>query len=380
MSFGDIGAVIDTLEFDTVQASHPAFCHISGDIFCGTYLDGDGHLHIFTFSVDSSGNISNSVIDHYENADTAFSTTSIIKSVPGHVLFAGQRAGGNSSIYSIPVDDDGNITPSVVGSADMDTSGAEQPSSLLVGSLYAAFVYNRGATHCFVRTFGLSADGTMDSDPTDTLELANHQTLWPRICQVKDHIYAAAFFKPYTEGHLKTFSISASGLMPASPIDAVNFESVTCDELDLCLARSGFVSVAYSGVDSHLQLVSAEIDSGGDIKTPLADTYELATEVTDSPRIIPMLRGYLAVVFQGPGAIGEISTVLMDSLGSFNSTTLGNATFEASRCYHPKIIRVSGNIYAMVFDGVDSDGFAESIAIETPSTGFPQHLLLMGIG
>ena len=62
MAYGDIGTVIDSLEFAAEDISHPKIVHVSGDIFAIAYVAADGTGKICTVDIDAAGSIPATIV------------------------------------------------------------------------------------------------------------------------------------------------------------------------------------------------------------------------------------------------------------------------------------------------------------------------------
>ena len=114
MSIGDIGALIDSLEWDSFEGNMPSFCHVSGDVYAVAYYGVDGDGFVCTFSIDASGNIGASIIDSWE-FDTSNGAYPEICKVYGTIYaIAYTDINTYGQLITFSIANDGTITKSVI--------------------------------------------------------------------------------------------------------------------------------------------------------------------------------------------------------------------------------------------------------------------------
>ncbi|MBA7693506.1 hypothetical protein ES703_102092 [subsurface metagenome] len=68
MAYGDLGSIVDTLSYAAASAHCSENAHVVDDIFCVSCRWGSAQNHVFTFSIDAAGQISDTVIDDINHA------------------------------------------------------------------------------------------------------------------------------------------------------------------------------------------------------------------------------------------------------------------------------------------------------------------------
>jgi len=380
MAIGDIGSVLDTLEFDPGLASRISICHVSGEVYAIVFqgVDSDGWL--CTFSVNSAGAISAAIIDSYEFDATQGYYTQILKASDGIYLIAYAPVGSAGKVISVAIADDGTITKSIIDSLEFSSYVYFIGNIVKVGAGFFGIVHNDSAFDGWVKTFSCNASGDISATVIDSLEFDISQANDTWFCQVSGTIYAVVYRGPGDDGYIKTFSIDSAGNIGAAVIDSLEFDPTNCFDPSICKARSYLFAVAYRGVNNDGWIKIIYIDSLGNITDPVKDSYEFDAANGWWPFVIPLSQGYLAVAYsQGAGA-GILKTFLCDAAGHLNSTTIDTLVFDSTRGGDPSFIHTVGDIYLIAYTGPDADGWVCSVDIETPVVGFPQHLMMIGIG
>ncbi len=260
-SSGNIGAVIDTLEFETANCTGRAqnFLPISGDIFAFAYQGGatSTHLSVKTFDIDSSGNIG-AVVDtltiavggnkgvSFIHCTGSLYATLINQSGNDTQLdtFTISDAGSFSAVInSVAVDDPGNgtacrmfpiggdnyvlsyyeltwrlatrsISPAGVIGAEIDLINLSGSPYTILGIGDGVYAYARLLSGvASVHTIAIAADGTIGSE-VDNLEISASSSQFPHIIYHQSDIYAVALTGPPTnDGLVKTLDIESGSLV-----------------------------------------------------------------------------------------------------------------------------------------------------------------------
>ena len=127
MATGDIGAVIDTLEFDSVYAYQPYLFEVSSGIVGCAYKGPDGDGWLCTFAVDAVGQIGAAPIDtlEFDGSDcTGHPKVLKITGTTKYIIMY-PTTGIVEKICTVDIDDSGNIGAAIIDSHTYDaTRGA----------------------------------------------------------------------------------------------------------------------------------------------------------------------------------------------------------------------------------------------------------------
>ena len=91
-----------------------------------------------------------------------------------------------------------------------------------------------------------------------------------------------------------------------------------------------------------------EIDVPGEILDMVIDTLEFDTTNCEYPNIIHVSGNIYALAYQGKGNDGFLKTVEITPSGQINNTVIDTLEFDPVVATTPNIIPVSGNIFAML--------------------------------
>jgi len=379
MATGDIGSVIDTLEFDTEKGTKISTCHVSGNVYVTIYQSVDLHGHICTFSVDPAGEISNTVLDTWEFRAAATDWTALIKVTDGMFLAAYSDELYDGWVFTFAVAANGTITKSVIDDWEFDDVLGYPGNMLEVGDNVFSIVYCGPDGDGWVKTFSCSDAGTLPADKISELEFDIATGAEPFQCHISGIYYAVVYRGPGDDGWVKTFSCSTAGNLSASVISSKEFDLTRCYYPTICKGKDSYFAIAYEGNGSDGWLVIVEISSTGVITQALKDTYEFDISNGFWPLIIPIGEGYIAVAYSFAAGEGRIKTFLIDAAGSVNNTTIGSGVFDSTKGGQPQFIHVAGNTYFVVYCGFEDDGHVASFSIETAGVRGRPLVMMMGL-
>lgn len=366
MARGDIGAVIDTLEFDT-DCWYPSLVHVSGDIYAVAYagLAGDGFLK--TVNIDSKGNIG-TIIDTLD-----FDTTTVVYChlvhISGNAYAVAYQSlpTGDGFLKTVNIDSNGNIG-TVIATLEFDTTSCNYPFLIHISGNVYAIAYQGPGNDGFLKTMTIDSDGNIGS-VIDTLDFETDTCYYPHLVHISGAIYAIAYKGPGGDGFLKTMSIDSEGNI-GSVIDTLEFDTSLCDYPFLIHISGNVYAIAYRGPGADGFLKTMSIANSGDIGAVI-DSLEFDTDYCSEPHLIHILKDAYAIAYRGSDGDGWLKTVRIATNGDIGAV-IDTLEFDTDYCHDPSLIHVSGlgpvrgDIYAIAYQGPDTDGWLATMDIETP--------------
>jgi len=98
------------------------------------------------------------------------------------------------------------------------------------------------------------------------------------------------------------------------------------------------------------------------------DEYEFHTTDTDLLKILHVSGHVFAIAFKDGSDHGWVKTVAIADDGTITKSVIASYEFESTRCYSLSMVRVSANVFAIIYDGIDSDGFLLTFEIADNGT------------
>ena len=321
MAVGDLTAVLDTLEFDTVSAGQPYVVHVSEDVYAVAY-DGTGGV-IKTFTIDKDGNIGNAVI----------------------------------------------------ATADYDGIGRVDGILRVFGSVFV--VVNRIDDRVTLATVTINPDGTFGAAIIDTLglEVPSPGGWTGRIIHVSGDVYAVCSCRnittPPTLGRLATVTIDSVGNIGAAAIDTLEFEASASVGQSITHVDGDMYAISYTGTASDdTVVITLEIEADGQIAAAVTDTEIIEAAPgggANSTHLLQVSGTTYALAYIDSLSDGFIATFTITAAGAI-SAVIATLEFETATCVTLYFMQVRGAIYAVAYRGVDSDGFIKSMQINADGT------------
>jgi hypothetical protein len=104
---------------------------------------------------------------------------------------------------------------------------------------------------------------------------------------------------------------------------------------------------------------------GGTIDDATIDSYSFDVSYCNNPDIVHISGNIYAIAYQGVSNDGFVKTISIDTGGDIGNTTIDTLEFDTADGATPDIIRVSGNVYAVAYTGSGSDGFVKTVTIDS---------------
>ena len=184
------------------------------------------------------------------------------------------------------------------------------------------------------------------------------------IKHIYGEIYAVVYRGANADGWICTFDIDSSGNVGAAIIDSLEWDTANGYEPKLIYVAGEIYAIAYRGTDDDGYLVTLTIDNSGNIGGAIIDSFEFDADQCYTPDIIKISGDVVAIAYNGPDSDGYIITVGIDINGNITTPVIDTLEFDTDRCDWPSIHIVSDDIYAIAYSGTDSDGFLVTLSID----------------
>ncbi|KKK86069.1 hypothetical protein LCGC14_2766920, partial [marine sediment metagenome] len=365
MALGDIGSVLDTLEFDTDTGLEPHIVRVSGDVYAVAYIGPGSDGWVCTFTVDSAGAIGNSVIDTLE-FDTSDCLTPKIRNISGDtfaVIY--DFTGGLTKIITVDIDSSGNIGAAIIDSLTLTAASNAYPSRLVSvsGDIYAA-AHTLSDNSGEVFTVDIDSAGNIGAAAIDTLVYDATQGFYSDLINVSGTMFAVAYQGADSDGWLATFNIASNGTIDNSVTATSEFDASHCSYPRILNVSGSVYAIAYRQI-ANAFIKTLTINGAGAISAVI-DTLELvgsAATYTDMTNVggTVFALSYLKLL----AFTGFIETFTISPSGTF-SAVIDILEFEPTEILaYPAIILISNSaVVCMVYGGADLDGFAKTALID----------------
>ena len=365
-------SVVDTLVFDAVKGKTPHLIRISEDVYAIAYAgDGDDGT-LKTVEISTDGTITDAAIDTLE-FDTINGKTPHISYISGDIyaiVYEGDEYAG--TVITVEVTTSGQITNSIVDSEIFDSVKGKTPVLIHISGDVYAVVYSGDTDDGFVKTFTISTAGLINTSGEeaiaydyDSLEFDTLSGKTPSLIQISESVYAIAYSGDSYAGTLITVEVSSTGPITNTIIDTLEYDAVAGKTPHIISISGNTYGIAYTGDGDDGFLKTVQILTDGTIGDAVIDSLEFDTMTGKTPNITPISGNVYAIVYTGDVYAGSVVTIEVAANGQITDTVIDSDIFDTVKGNTPRLIPISGDIYAVAYSGDDDDGMLKTFTIST---------------
>jgi type II secretory pathway pseudopilin PulG len=298
--------------------------------------------------------------------DTSNGETPSVVNISGDIYaVAYEGSGSDGFVSTLSISQTGVIGNSIIDTLEFDTSQGLDPSIIHVSGDVYAIAYAGSGNDGFLVTIDIDSSGNIANSVIDTFEYNTNQGMEPSIVNVSGNVYAIAYRGSGSDGWLQTITIDGAGTIGGT-IDVLEFDASSGREAHLINIDGQLFAIAYRGPSNDGFINTFSIDGSGNISSVI-DVLEFDTFDTYDPRIINISGTVYAVIYEGSGQDGFIKTFSIDGSGNISSL-IDVYEYETDRGESPDIIQMSGTLYMIAYEGAGSDGYASLVDIQNDGT------------
>ena len=149
-----------------------------------------------------------------------------------------------------------------------------------------------------------------------------------------------------------------------SPIDISDFGILDCFEHDIIKVYDNIYAIALNGTNNKGFLITVEIKEDGQINNKIIDKLIFENTLCNDPEIININNTNIYIIaYTGPSDDGFLTTVEIADNGLITDSTIDVLEFDTNNCNDASIIHVTNLVYAIVYTGLNFDGYLKTIEI-----------------
>ena len=377
MAIGDIGTVVDTLEFDISQALNPDVVRVKGNVFAVAYDRDTAGGWIATVQIADNGQIADTVIDAWRFENGLCRSPTIVEMEPGMFAIAYEGPDSDGWLKTVAIADDGTITHAYEDDHEFDAVKCVGPSVVKITDSVLAIAYTDTNDDGQLETLGVSGAGEISAVGSATFDAAEAYT--PHIIHIAGQIYAIVYSDFTGNGWIRTVSIADDGSITDVAVDTLEYEPGLGISPRIVHVVGEIYAIAYFDNYDDGWISTVQITLAGSLVGGRKDYHEFDGFVGKYPDPITLAGQAIAIVYEGSSVFGIAVTHAISTAGLITDTPIDTYTYNAASTTRSRIIRVAGNMHAVFYTGPDGDGFIKTFTIERAPVG-PGHLLMMGLG
>jgi len=316
---GGITAVVETQQFSGL-GQDPDAIHVTGDIYAVAYEGPNERGWVVTSEILSDGTIGDygGTRSSYQHLDAysfepnfEIDNPSIIHVGGTAYAIAFSGSGNDLFVETINIPNSGALITTIENGNNLDSDG-DFPKIINVGTGMYAIVYQDESNDGWIRTIDIDSSGNIGS-VADSWEYQTSNGETPDIINVSGNVYAIVYDGPGDDGWMRTVNITSTG------------------------------TITKTGYHSSTQ-------------------FEFDTNTGRFPDIIQVFQEVFAIVYAGPGNDGYLKTLSIYPNGTIGPV-IDSLEYDTVQGDAPQIVLVSPNIFAVVYEGADNDGYVVTVPI-----------------
>lgn len=380
MAYGDIGAAVDTLEFELTDILRPDMVHVSGDIFAVAYENASGNGAVITIDITEAGAIGAAVIDSLEFDAVDGHEVKIIHVLGDIFAITYRGPGADGFLVTVEISTAGAMGAAVEDTLEFETDACYEPDPIMRTDSIIAIVYRDASNHGKIITASIAADGQIGATTIDDKDAWASNCNAPSMVNVTNSIFAIAYRDNVYDGHICTMSIDTAGEISTTVIDTLEFDGGSGNDPRICKVYGNIFAIAYRGPGDDGWLCTVTISEGGAIGATVVDALEFDTVRCAWPDITHIGRGIVAIAYAGEYEDGFLVTAQIETDGQIGAAVIDSEEYDTDKGVNPSIVYISGDQYAIAYRGAAEDGFIKTPTIITPPVGLIKYLTIMGVG
>jgi len=378
---GDIGAVIDFLEFNTTDTTDTNIIQVSGDTFAVAYVDASGNGQIATFTVDNAGDINNApVVDGPDQIAAGGIAEPQLFHITGDIYGIVYEDGGSITINTFDINNAGTISPIATtgGIASTPITGTSPDIVKLSGAAgtpqFYAIGYTTGAAVNIV-TISITANGITVATVTATAQLdAAGDNL--ELVKLVDTGQYAAVYHTGTKGQVEIFTAADNGggvnlagntmlLFAGNNISATSTFDIR--HIIGTTYAVAYVGPSNQGIVETISITNTSVDVATLDNSDGGSTFAsnvvnpVFLQSFDSLADLPLIIAYE----DGSDNSGDLASLTINAGSGVVSNQVDTANFDTTLGREPFIAHRTGDFYVVSYEGTANDGFVTSFNLGT---------------
>ena len=276
--------------------------------------------------------------------------------IPGtfNVIVVSTDNSNDGWVQTIEFAPDGGIV-GILDTLEFDPNFCNNPNLIHVsGSIYAICYRGQGSDGT-LKTVQIAANGSINDTIQDNLVFDSDDCFDPDIIHISGDVYTICYRGDDEDGFLKTIEILPDGNITTVQ-DSLEFDTDQAKAPDISHISDDIYAIVYTGNGDDGFLKTVEIATNGTITDPVNDTLEFDTNNGRDPDMVHVSGDIYAIAYEGQGQDGYLKTVEIEENGDINNTVIGSMMFDGDKGTESDIIHVSGSIFAIAYSGAGDTG------------------------
>lgn len=375
MAYGDISAILGTLEFEDAANMDRSPVYMQGDVVAIAYRNPSNVGQITTISVGATGNFGGILDTAQFDTFGAWPHAIRISDTVIAIWYAGPDVDG--WLRTMTINTDGTIGATIDTLEFETVSIANDLYPLHLGGNYYAVTYQGPDDDGWIKTMSIDSSGNI-SAVIDSYEFESTYGVPRAFINISGTVRAITYRDADLDGWLLTLDINADGTIPAAPdpvLDSWEFEPTQAIAPTIFHITGTEYLLSYIDTDTDGWIKTVTIADDGTITKSFNVTLEYETAETSGLFSLLSLGAnddgdiVIAFAYSNPTSTGNIRTYKIAPDGT--AITAIDTLSTAGAGTQPVLLNRDGDYYILVYGDVDADGMAITFTILTPPPPTP---------
>ncbi len=260
-----------------------------------------------------------------------------------------------------------NLADTGIGSGSINSVSLYYRYASKVGPRYGgiyAIGYEESANELAIKTLQVYNYGVLAAPIIDYVKIDEAtNAIEPVILRIRDNVIVIAYDGAGEVGWLKTVYITGEGQV-TDITDSLQYDTTGINP-DIINVSGDIYAIAYTGPGGQGKLTTVEISQDGLIGDAIIDTLTFDSNTGDDPNLVHVSGNIFAIAYQGKQGDGYVATVEIAPDGQIANSVIDSYEHCTSNADRPDIAHVSGNIFAIAYGGQGGPGYVDTITIAT---------------
>lgn len=380
MAIGDIGTAPDDHVIDATTGMWPALTHISGSLFLVCYRGPSGYGIAKSYLVNALGAISEPANNDLTFISVATNDHYSVLRQPNVVADVYQIADLSVNLEAIIVASDGTLSQHANHRCNVIPDARETMNPVLRPDSIFACVHGHSDGTIDLATGSVAENGAVGASPIQNYDVTAVLSDTCSICEHVDNMHIAVWSEADTHKYAQSVNITAAGVISATTkpkVDILPLASYRCNVIKM---KANWFVVVARGAGNNGYAAVFKCLHNGTVSIPTNNVHTIETAGCAWPRAIRLSDNVFAVVYTSASSYGKIKTIQIGTGAAATWAELAAHTFTGEEMLRVKIaLRDSKMALLAGYDTADA-GKLYSLQLESEAPTLGHTELIMGIG
>lgn len=380
MAVGDIIGILDTHTYDATLGTTASLTQILENLHCIGYQGPDNDAWAKSINISPLGIISEPASNTLEfHPDHAQGIRSCLMP-PDVYVICYRLSPATAHIEAIIVNADGTLSQHASNTAQFAAADCVHFQPIYIADGMVAIAYDKNSGDTYIITWAVSDQGQVAAALTRDFQVDPLVSGFSQIAHVADAVYVDCYQSTSNYGYARSVSISDEGVVAFTAHGKVTIVDQLYTYPDMIKLKDNVFITAFrsdgaAGVCSVFQCADA-----GEITVPTNEFYTFDALSCQHPRLVRITDEIFAVVYCFNGTSGLVKTIKCEVAAAATWTPIASAEYTAAHAEYPMITHRGGNVYAIVWGDATPLGLMATVEITTSPVVYGHNEMLMGIG